>query len=57
MPTHLAAHLAGGGHVPGIFILNPEISIGEAVDQLFLIWAASEAEEYVDQLTYVPLRS
>lgn len=57
MPAHLTALLAAGGHVPGIFVLDPDISLGEAAAELFLIWSASEAEEYAGQLTYVPLRA
>lgn len=45
MPGHLREHLAGGGHVPGIFILNPEMTMGEIVDELVLIWGASEPHE------------
>jgi hypothetical protein len=28
MPVHLSEHLAAGRHVPGIFILNPAMSLG-----------------------------
>lgn len=55
MPVHLQEHLAAGRHVPGIFTLNPQMTIGETADELVLIRGASEAEEYVDQLHYLPL--
>jgi hypothetical protein len=55
MPQHLQDHLAQGRHVPGIFELNPNMSIGETIEELLLIWGASEAEEYQDQLIYLPL--
>ena len=54
MPVHLRDHLAAGQHVPGIFILNPDMSMGETVDELTLIWGVAEAEEYADQLSYLP---
>lgn len=55
MPGHLTDHLAAGRHVPGIFILSEDMSFGEIVDELLLIEGASEAEEYRDQLVYLPL--
>ncbi len=33
MPTHLKTHLAQDHHLPGIFELNPEMSIGETIDE------------------------
>ncbi|MCI0523631.1 MAG: DUF5615 family PIN-like protein [Acidobacteria bacterium] len=57
MPVHLQKHLAEGRHVPGIFTLNPNLTIGETAEELVLIWGASEAEEYADQLNYLPLSS
>jgi hypothetical protein len=55
MPMHLRDHLAAGRQVPGIFTLNPEMSIGQTVEELLLIWSAAESEEYVDQLNYLPV--
>jgi len=37
MPQHLASHLAKGRHIPGILELNPNMSIGETIEELFLI--------------------
>jgi len=55
MPVHLQEHLSAGRHAPGIFTLNPNMTMGETADELVLIWGASEAEEYIDQLIYLPL--
>ena len=55
MPVHLADHLAEGRHVPGIFILNDNLSIGETIEELIIIALASEANEYSDQISYLPL--
>lgn len=57
MPVHLQDHLATGHHVPGIFTLNPNMGIGETAEELALIWGASAAEEYLDQLNYLPISS
>jgi hypothetical protein len=55
MPVHLGDHLAAGHHVPGIFVLNPNMTMGATIDELRLIWGASEPEEYRDLLLYLPL--
>ena len=55
MPVHWQAHLAAGRHVPGILVLSPDMTLGVVLEQLLLIWGASEAEEYQDLLLYLPL--
>lgn len=55
MPVHLRAHLAKGGHIPDILELNPNMSIGDTVEELVLIWGTSEREEYRDLIMYLPL--
>jgi len=55
MPVHLQEHLAAGHHVPGIFVVPPQMTMGSLMDQLLLAWGASEAEEYRDLLRYLPL--
>lgn len=55
MPVHLADHLAQNRHVPGIFILNPNLSIGENLEELVLAALASEKDEYQVQIVYLPL--
>ena len=55
MPQHLRDHLAQGWHIPGIFELNPDMSVGDTLEELLLIWGASDADEYRDALVYLPL--
>ncbi|GAK51655.1 hypothetical protein U14_02900 [Candidatus Moduliflexus flocculans] len=55
MPDHLAAHREAGRHIPGILELNPKMSIGETIDELILIWGASEPDDYRDMIVYLPL--
>jgi len=57
MPDHLRSHIAAGRHIPGIFILNPSMTVGETIDELALIWGASEADEYIDLLRFLPISS
>ncbi|NES18214.1 MAG: hypothetical protein F6K41_04610 [Symploca sp. SIO3E6] len=55
MPVHLADHLTQGRHIPGILILNPNLSIGQTLDELILIAEASFDDEYQDQIINLPL--
>ena len=55
MPEHLAAHLETGRHVPGILELNPKMNVGETIEELLLIWGASDSSEYQDVIVYLPL--
>jgi len=55
MPLHLQEHLSASRHVPGIFTLNRNMTMAETAEELILIYGASDAEEYVDQLHYLPL--
>jgi hypothetical protein len=57
MPVHLREHLAAGRHIPGIFILNPNMTIGDTAAELALIWGGSEPEEYFDLLNFLPVSS
>jgi hypothetical protein len=55
MPQHLSDHLAAGHHVPGIFTINLEVPMGKIIEELLLIAGASDVDEYIDQITYIPL--
>jgi hypothetical protein len=55
MPVHLREHLATGRHSPGIFILNANMTMGETVAELALIWEVAELETYLDQLRFLPI--
>jgi hypothetical protein len=53
MSVHLADQIAQGRHVPGIFILNADFSIGQNLDELILIAEGSFDDEYQDQIVEV----
>ena len=55
MTRHLRDHLDRGRHVPGILELNPSMGIGDTIEELLLMWNASDANEYRDLLIYLPL--
>ena len=55
MPNHLDTHLAAGHHVPGIFTINRKVKFKLIVEELILIIGASDEDEYIDRITYIPL--
>jgi len=55
MPGYLAEHVAQDRHVPGIFILNDKLTIGQTIDELILIAQASFNDEYQNQIVHLPL--
>lgn len=54
MSAHLEDHWATGGHLWGLIWIRPDATIGKFAQELFLIWDASEAEEWIDRLDWIP---
>ncbi len=55
MPVHLTDYLEQNCHIPGIFILNSKMSIGQNIDELILIYQGSFDDEYQDKIEHLPL--
>ena len=56
MPGHLRDHLAAGRHIPGILVAPFSLNIGALIEELILVWGASQPDGYQDQIVYLPLR-
>ena len=54
MPRHFARFIETRSS-PGVIIVTQELDIGAAIEGLLLIWAVTEAEEWVDSIGSVPL--
>jgi hypothetical protein len=54
MPAHFALFLEQRSS-PGVIIVSQDLEIGTAIEDLFLIWDATDAEEWFDQLGFVPV--
>jgi hypothetical protein len=54
MPAHLARFLEGHS-CPGVIIVSQDLDIGAAIEDLLIIWAASDADEWRNQIGFVPL--
>jgi hypothetical protein len=55
MPAHAFARLAAGQPLAGLLMVRQTRPIGPVMDSLVLIWSASEAEEWRDQVPFLPL--
>jgi len=54
MPMHFANFIATQ-QSPGVFLLAQDLLIRITVEELLMIWEASEAEEWLNTLQYLPL--
>jgi len=54
MLAHFARFI-GQRSSPGLIIVSQDLDIGAAIENLLLIWAATDAEEWIGQFGFVPL--
>ena len=54
MPDHFRRFVADAAS-PGVILIRGGISVATAIEELVLIWTASEAEEWVNRLVWIPL--
>jgi len=45
IPEHVQAHYAAGRHIPGVLLLRRGASLRQIIEQLYLLWVASDAKE------------
>jgi hypothetical protein len=55
MPSHFHAFQNAGKQSSGVFLIHQKLDVGTAVDELLLIWIASEASEWENRLEWLPL--
>ena len=54
MPRHFAEFI-NSRESTGLLIVSQALSHSVVVEELHLIWAASEAEEWINRISYLPL--
>ncbi|MGO8980012.1 MAG: DUF5615 family PIN-like protein [Streptosporangiaceae bacterium] len=54
MPRHFADFIQGNTS-PGLFIVSQKADLLSVIEALICVWAASEAEEWVDTICTIPL--
>jgi hypothetical protein len=55
MPGHAFVRVAAGQPMAGLLMAQQTHPIGPIIDSLILIWSASEAEEWRDQVRFLPI--
>lgn len=55
MPHHFGDFLQSRGSSPGLILVPQYMSIGQVIEELVLIWGASEAEEWKNRWRALPL--
>lgn len=56
MPKHFGELLAGGRSSPGVFLIKQSTRVAEVIEELVLVWAASEPEDWTNRILQIPLR-
>jgi hypothetical protein len=54
MPAHFSRFITGATS-PGLVIASQRLDLGEVIEQILLIWAASNADEWLNRVAYLPL--
>lgn len=54
MPGHFV-EFSASTQSPGVILLREATPISAAIEELVLIWEASEAEEWIGRLAWIPL--
>jgi len=54
MPHHFAEFIANNTS-PGVVIASQRLGIAVVVEELLLIWSASDADEWVNRIAHLPL--
>ena len=54
MPAHFRRFVAES-ESPGVFLVRAAVPIGVVIEELLLIWAASEPEEWTNRLAWISL--
>jgi hypothetical protein len=55
MPSHLRIFMNAGKDSAGVFLIPQATDVRTAIDELLLIWAASQAAEWENRLVWLPL--
>lgn len=55
MPAHFHTFRNAGKHSPGVFLIPQSLDLAMAIDELLIIWLASDASEWENRLVWLPL--
>ncbi len=55
MTRHFRDFLQEGNHSPGVLMVPQESAVSSIIESIVLIWVASAASEWVDQIIWLPI--
>lgn len=55
MPRHFADFLGAQGASPGVLLVPQYLPIAEAIEELLLIWTATDTDEWRNRILRIPL--
>ena len=55
MPAHFRTYRNAGKRSAGLFLVAQTLDVGTAIEELLLIWLASDASEWENRLVWLPL--
>jgi hypothetical protein len=56
MPKHFAEFLSAGNSSPGVFLVKQRTPLAQVIDELVLVWTASEPGDWTNRMVQIPLR-
>jgi len=54
MPRHFR-EFTSAGTSPGLILIPQRLGIGTAIEELLLVWECNDAEDFLNQVLYLPL--
>jgi len=54
MPRHFGDFLDAHGHCPGVFLVKQTTPLAAVIEELVMVWAASDTEEWQDRIVEIP---
>ena len=55
LPNFAYERVVAGEAMPGVFVINDRLPVGQAIEELVLVATCSEASEWVSRVLYLPL--
>ena len=56
MPKHFAEFLSAENSSPGVFLVKQRTPLAQVIDELVLVWTASEPGDWTNRMVQIPLR-
>jgi hypothetical protein len=51
---HFADFLQAHGQCPGVFLVKQSAALADVIEDLIMVWAASDAEEWRNRIVEIP---